>query len=73
MNKAEELIEQTKIYQLLKGYRGEKGVNLKNLQTILCKFSRLIIDFPEIKEFDINPFVIDSKGGIVLDAKVVIE
>jgi acetyltransferase len=31
------------------------------------------MDFPQIKELDINPFAIDAKGGIVLDAKVVLD
>jgi acetyltransferase len=31
------------------------------------------MDFPQIKEIDINPFSIDHQGGIVLDAKVVLD
>jgi acetyltransferase len=31
------------------------------------------MDFPEIKEIDINPFAVDEKGGVVLDAKVVLD
>ncbi|MFW6014353.1 MAG: acetate--CoA ligase alpha subunit [Nanoarchaeota archaeon] len=71
--KARELIEKTKIFQLLKGYRGMKGVSIKNLENVLCNFSQLLCDFPELREVDINPFAVDEKGGVVLDAKVVIE
>jgi len=73
LDRVEKMIRRTKIYQLLKGYRGLPGVNIKNLELLLCKFSRLIEDFPEIKELDINPFVIDDKGGVALDAKVIFE
>jgi len=67
------LIEETKIYKLLKGYRGTKGVNIKAIQFLLYKFAYLIQDFPEIKEFDINPFAVDENGGVVLDAKIILD
>jgi acetyltransferase len=31
------------------------------------------MDFPQIKEFDINPYVVDSTGGMALDAKIVLD
>ena len=70
---AQRLIEETKIYTLLKGYRGMEGVELKSLQFLLLKFAYLIMDFPEIKEVDINPFGVDERGGAVLDAKIVLD
>ena len=67
------LIEDTKIYQLLRGYRGMKEVDLESIQFLLYKFAYLVMDFPEIKEIDINPFAVDHEGGVVLDAKVVLD
>ncbi|HKK74915.1 MAG TPA: bifunctional acetate--CoA ligase family protein/GNAT family N-acetyltransferase [Saprospiraceae bacterium] len=67
---AARMVENTQIYQLLKGYRGMPGINLDELYYLLIKFAYLLIDFPEIEEFDINPFVVDEKGGIALDARV---
>ncbi|MFH0977699.1 MAG: bifunctional acetate--CoA ligase family protein/GNAT family N-acetyltransferase [Candidatus Woesearchaeota archaeon] len=67
------LISETTIYNLLKGYRGMPGVDLKSIQFLLYKFAYLVMDFPEIKEIDINPFAVDESGGIVLDAKVVLD
>jgi len=67
------LIEETKIYKLLKGYRGTEGVDISAIQFLLYKFAYLVMDFPEIKEVDINPFAVDEDGGIVLDAKVVLD
>ena len=67
------IIERTKIFELLKGYRGQPGANLEELQFTLVKFSYLVMDFPEIKEIDINPFVMDEHGGVVLDAHIVLE
>jgi len=66
------IIEDTKIFNLLKGYRGMPGVNIRDIQFLLYKFAYLIMDFPEIKEIDINPFSIDQEGGTVLDAKIIL-
>jgi acetyltransferase len=73
MSLSKRLMEGTKIYQLLKGYRGMKGVDISSIQFLLYKFAYLVMDFPEIKEIDINPFAVDEKGGVVLDAKIVLD
>ncbi len=70
---AQRIIERTRIFKLLEGYRGQPGVDLGELQFLLVKFSYLVMDFPEIKEADINPFVMDEEGGMVLDAHIVLE
>jgi acetyltransferase len=70
---AKRLIEHTRIYPLLQGYRGQKGVELDELAFLLCKFAYLVMDFPEIKELDINPLAIDEQGSVVLDAHVVLD
>jgi len=67
------IIEETKIFRLLKGYRGMKGVDLDSIKFLLYKFSYLVTDFPELKEIDINPFAVDEEGGVVLDAKIVLD
>jgi acetyltransferase len=67
------LIEETKMFKLLEGYRGMESVDIGAIQFLLYKFAYLIMDFPEIKEVDINPFVVDKEGGVVLDAKVILD
>ncbi len=67
------MIKDTKIYKLLKGFRGMPGVDIASIQFLLYKFAYLVADFPEIKEIDINPFAVDEFGGIVLDAKVLLD
>jgi len=70
---ARQIIRNTRIYPLLKGYRGQSGVNLEELAFTLCKFSYLLMDFPEIAEIDINPFMADAEGGIVVDAHIALD
>jgi acetyltransferase len=67
------LMEGTKIFRLLKGYRDAKAVDLAAVQFVLHKFAYLVMDFPEIAEVEINPFAIDASGGQVLDAKIQLE
>jgi acetyltransferase len=72
IKEARRLIEKTKIYQLLSGYRGLPGVDLDELTLLLSRFSQLIMDFPQIQEFDINPLAADRSGFVVLDAKILL-
>jgi acetyltransferase len=67
------MMEDTKIYQLLKGYRKEPAVNLKVLEETLLLFSQLLVDFPQIKEIDINPLLINEKDACILDARIAID
>lgn len=73
MSQAKRLIEKTKIHDQLIGYRGMPAVDIQSIQFILYKFAQLILDFPEINEIDINPFAVDEYGGVVLDAKVILD
>ena len=70
---ARRIMESTRIFPLLKGYRGMPGVNLEELELLLCKFAYLVMDFPEIREIDINPFIMREDGGMALDAHIVLE
>lgn len=47
--------------------------NVKLVEELLVKFSQLIIDFPEIKEADINPLIINEKGITAVDSRIVID
>jgi acetyltransferase len=64
---ARRIIEETK------GYKNVPPANLKLLEEIMVRFSQLLVDFPQIKEVDINPLVIDEKEAHVLDAQIVVD
>lgn len=71
---ARRIMERTKVYQLLKGFReGIPPANVKRLEEIIVKFSEMLVDFPQIKELDINPLIVDDEDAIALDARVVID
>jgi acetyltransferase len=70
---AGQIMEGTKVAKLLEGYRGMPAADVDFVKELLCRFSTMVMDLPELKEVDINPFAIDEKGGLVLDAKVVLD
>jgi len=67
------IIEETKVYELLKGYRNKPPANLKLLEEILVRFSQMLVDFPQIKEVDINPLFINGREAYALDARIVMD
>ncbi len=69
-----EMLAELKGYSILKGARGEKPYDIKAAEDALVHLGRLIADFPEIKEIDINPFYLlhKGKGGYALDARVIL-
>jgi acetyltransferase len=67
------IMEETKVYQLLKGYRNVPPANLKLLDEIMVLFSQMLVDFPQLKEVDINPLFIDEKEAYAFDARIVID
>ena len=69
---ARRLMEQTKIYEALKGVRGRKSVDLEALEKILVNFSQLVVEQPQIKEIDINPLLASEERLSALDARIVL-
>jgi len=67
------IMEETKVYQLLKGYRNVPPANLKLLDEIMVLFSQMLIDFPQLKEVDINPLFINEKEACAFDARIVVD
>ncbi len=69
---ARRLIESTRVFNLLKGYRNRPPADLLLLEEILIRLSQLVTDFPEITELDINPLIMDPKGAWAVDCRVLI-
>jgi acyl-CoA synthetase (NDP forming) len=71
---AHEMLTELKGYPILAGVRGRKPYDIKCVEDALLKLCRLISAFPEIKEIDINPFLVmeKGKGGFALDARIIL-
>jgi acetyltransferase len=69
---ARRLMEQTQIFAALQGVRGRRPVDIAQLERVLIRFSKLLVEQPAIKEIDINPLLASPEGIIALDARVVL-
>jgi acetyltransferase len=69
---ARRMMEQTKIFEALKGVRGRKAVDLEALERLMVRFSQLVVEQPRIKEIDINPLLASPDHLIALDARLVL-
>ena len=58
--------------EILRGVRGAKGVDRAALADIVQKVSKLVNDFPEILEVDLNPIFATDKGARAVDVRVVV-
>jgi acetyltransferase len=67
---ARSLIERTRIYRRLRGYRDRAPVDMDALILAIMRVSQLAIDFAEIEELDINPLLADGSGVLALDARI---
>ena len=70
---AARLLEETKVYQMLIGHRNQPPADLTMLEEMLVRLSQLMSDFSQIKELDINPFVIEQSKAYALDARIVLQ
>jgi len=70
---ARRMMEETKVYQLLKGYRNVPPANIRLLEELIVRFSQMLVDFPQLKEVDINPLFINEKEAFAFDARIVID
>ena len=67
------MMEETKVYRLLKGYRNVPPANIRLLEGIVVQFSQMLLDFPQLKEVDINPLFINENEALAFDARIVID
>jgi acyl-CoA synthetase (NDP forming) len=68
------MIEETKSSVILQGIRGEKPRDIEAVVDAILKLSKLAVDYPDIKEIDLNPVFAFEKGkGIAVgDARMML-
>lgn len=69
---ARRLMEGTKIFRILNGFRNLPPANLPLLEEILIRLSQLTVDLPEVSELDINPLLVTGYKALAVDARVVV-
>ena len=67
------MIRSLRAYKIIKGTRGQKGINEDKFAEIIVRLSTLLRFATEIKEMDINPLLATEKNVIAVDARIRIE
>jgi acetate---CoA ligase (ADP-forming) len=69
---AKQMLMNTKTYKILKGFRGEEGVDIEAIAESLQRISQLVTEFPQIQELDINPYIVGAAGtaSVAVDARM---
>lgn len=66
-----DMVKETKAYSLLTS-RNQK-TNIKSIEDSLIKIAKLTKKYPNIKELDINPLVVNEKESVIVDARIVLD
>lgn len=70
---AREMLTEIKAYPLLRGYRNMPSADTEAIIKILLNTSRLVTEHVEIKELDLNPIIVYTKGAKTVDARIILE
>jgi acetyltransferase len=71
---ANEMLHEIRANALLDGVRGNPPVDKEVLVDAIMRVGQLVLDFPDIMELDVNPFVVyeRGRGGIAIDMRLVL-
>lgn len=67
------MIHSLRGYKIIKGTRGQKGINERKYAEIIVRLSTLLRFATEIKEMDINPLLADENDVIAVDARILVK
>jgi acetyltransferase len=71
-DEANEMINETKIGQILKGVRGEKAAHIEGIADALVQISRLAQAHPMVSEIDVNPLFVNEHEVSAVDARLIL-
>lgn len=71
---AEEMVRETKVFTKMNGFRGLPKRDIAAVIDVLLRMSAMVVNHPEIAEFDINPLIVHSegKGASVADSRIML-
>jgi acetyltransferase len=68
-----DMIRGTRVARLLGEMRNMPPVNMDALELVLLRVSEMVCELPWIREMDINPLIVDEKGAVAVDVRIVVE
>jgi len=73
MTEASRMIRSLKGYKMLKGIRGQSGIDVQSYAEIIVRLSSILRYATEIAELDLNPIIGNKHELAVVDARIRIE
>jgi acetyl coenzyme A synthetase (ADP forming)-like protein len=67
------MLDGIQAHEMLRGVRGSDPVNRDAIADIIVNVSRLITDFPEIAEMDLNPVFATKSNAVAADVRIVVD
>lgn len=67
--RARELVHEIKGYPILRGIRGQEGVDEEALVALIQRVSQLARDLPELAELEMNPVLAFPDGAVAVDMR----
>lgn len=71
--RARELVRDIKGYPILRGVRGQEGVDEDALVEVIQRVSQMALDMPEIAELEYNPLLAFPDGVVAVDMRARVE
>jgi acetyltransferase len=68
-----DLINGTRISKLLGAFRHMPPIEMEALESLLLRVSEMVCELPWLKEMDINPLIVDERGALAADARVIVD
>jgi len=67
------MLDGIQAHEMLKGVRGSEPANRDAIADIIVNVSKLVTDFPEIAEMDLNPVFATGTNAIAADVRIVVD
>jgi acetyltransferase len=69
----EEVLEETKIWKIIEGYRGKEPLAKDKLIDMIENIQKLLITYPEIVSMDMNPIMLGKDSATAVDTKIYVK
>jgi acetyltransferase len=70
---ARRLIDRSRVAETLGEWHGASPIDMDALEQVLLRVSEMVCEFPQLREMDINPIIVDEHGAVAVDARIVID
>jgi acetyl coenzyme A synthetase (ADP forming)-like protein len=70
---ARSMLDDISAAEVLRGVRGAEAADADALGDVIARLSDLVTDFPEIREFDLNPVFARPDGAVAADVRILLE